>query len=138
VQPIGVYQNEMHLITVRVELTTICTVDVNVDAELPWSCHWSGKLSIRFEPCHLLPTYCSFFFCYKLATNMLICCPVSDKMVLSVVSACLIAGYLYPKIFVKTVCILHVSSSLIHFHKSSPNSLHGIYFLVFLMPNKWK
>jgi len=35
VQPIGVYQNEMHLITVRVELTTICTVDVNVDAELP-------------------------------------------------------------------------------------------------------
>jgi len=35
VQPIGLYQNEMHLITVRVELKTICTVDVNVDAELP-------------------------------------------------------------------------------------------------------
>jgi len=35
VQPIGLYQNEMHLITVRVELKTICTVDVNVHAELP-------------------------------------------------------------------------------------------------------
>jgi len=39
VQPIGLKQNEMHLITVRVELKTICTVDVNVDAELPWWCH---------------------------------------------------------------------------------------------------
>jgi len=35
VQPIGSYQNEIHLITVRVELKTICTVDVNVHAELP-------------------------------------------------------------------------------------------------------
>jgi len=35
VQPIGLYQNEMHLITVRVELKNICTVDVNVHAELP-------------------------------------------------------------------------------------------------------
>jgi len=29
------YQNEMHLITVRIELKTICTVDENVHAELP-------------------------------------------------------------------------------------------------------
>jgi len=29
----------MHLITVRVELKTICTVDVTVHAELPWWCH---------------------------------------------------------------------------------------------------
>jgi len=36
------------------------------------------------------------FFCYKLATNRLICCPISEKMVLSVVSACLIVDYLYP------------------------------------------
>jgi len=35
VQPIGLYQNEMHLIMVRVKLKTICTVDVNVHAELP-------------------------------------------------------------------------------------------------------
>jgi len=35
VQPIGLYQNEIHLITVRVELKTICTVDVNLLAELP-------------------------------------------------------------------------------------------------------
>jgi len=35
VQPIGLYQNEMHLTTVRVELKTICIVDVNVHAELP-------------------------------------------------------------------------------------------------------
>jgi len=35
VQPIGLCQNEMHLIAVRVELKTICTVDVNEDAELP-------------------------------------------------------------------------------------------------------
>jgi len=35
VQPIGLYQNEMHLIMVRVELKTICTVDVNLHAELP-------------------------------------------------------------------------------------------------------
>jgi len=35
VQPIGLYQNEMHLIRVRVELKTIYTVDVNVHAELP-------------------------------------------------------------------------------------------------------
>jgi len=35
VQPIALYQNEMHLITVRVELKTICTVDVNLHAELP-------------------------------------------------------------------------------------------------------
>jgi len=34
VQPIGLYQNEMHLITVRVELKTICKVDVNVHAEV--------------------------------------------------------------------------------------------------------
>jgi len=34
-----VYQNEMHLITVRVELKTICTVDVNAHAQLPWWCH---------------------------------------------------------------------------------------------------
>jgi len=39
VRPIGLYQNEMHLITVRVDLKTICTVDVNVHAELPWWCH---------------------------------------------------------------------------------------------------
>ena len=32
---------------------------------------------------------------------MLICCPISDKMVLSVVSACLIADYLYPNILRK-------------------------------------
>jgi len=38
----------------------------------------------------------AFFFCYKLATNMLVCFPINDKMVLSVVSACLIADYLYP------------------------------------------
>jgi len=29
-----------------------------------------------------------------------------------------------------------VSFSLIHFHKSSPTLLHGIYFLIFRMPNK--
>jgi len=29
--PIGFYQNEIHLITVRDELKTICTVDVNVN-----------------------------------------------------------------------------------------------------------
>jgi len=40
--------------------------------------------------------FAASFFCYKLATNMLICCPISDKMVLSVVSACLIADCLYP------------------------------------------
>jgi len=41
VQPIGLYQNEMHLITVRVELKTICTEDVNVGlhAELTRWCH---------------------------------------------------------------------------------------------------
>jgi len=39
VQPIGLYQNEMHLIMVRVKLKTNCTVDVNVHAELPWWCH---------------------------------------------------------------------------------------------------
>jgi len=39
VQPIGLYQNEMHLFTVRVELKTICTVYVIVHAELPWWCH---------------------------------------------------------------------------------------------------
>jgi len=38
VLPIGLYQNEIHLITVRVKLETICTVDVNVHAELPWWC----------------------------------------------------------------------------------------------------
>jgi len=36
VQPIGLYQTEMHLIMVTVELKIICTVDVNVHAELPW------------------------------------------------------------------------------------------------------
>jgi len=76
------------------------------------------------------------FFCYKLATNMLIYCPINDKMVLSVVSACLIADYLYPTFFVKTVRILLVSFSLIHFHKSSPTLLQCIYLLVFRMPNK--
>jgi len=35
VQPIGLYQNEMQLVTARVELKTICTVDVNLHAELP-------------------------------------------------------------------------------------------------------
>jgi len=35
----GLYQNEMHLITVRVEQKNICTVDKNVNAELPWWCH---------------------------------------------------------------------------------------------------
>jgi len=39
VKPIGLYQNEMHLITVRVELKTICTVDVNLHEELPRLCH---------------------------------------------------------------------------------------------------
>jgi len=39
VQPIGLYQNEVHLITMNVELKTICTVDVNVHAELPWGRH---------------------------------------------------------------------------------------------------
>jgi len=38
-QPIGLYQNEMHLITARGELKTTCTVDVNVHAEQPWWCH---------------------------------------------------------------------------------------------------
>jgi len=99
---------------------------------------WQGKLSILFEPCHHLRTYCSFLLCYKLATNILVCCPISDKLILSVVSACLIADYLYPNFFVKAVCISLVSFSLIHFHKSSPTLLHGIYFLVFRMPNKWK
>ena len=61
---------------------------------VPFKCQ--GKLSILFEPCYHLRTYCSLLFCYKLATNMLICCPISDKMVFSVVSACLIADYLYP------------------------------------------
>jgi len=32
-------------------------------------------------------------FCHKSATSMLICCPIRNKMVLSVVSACLIADY---------------------------------------------
>jgi len=36
VQPIGLYENEMHLTTVRVEVQTICTEDVNVHAELTW------------------------------------------------------------------------------------------------------
>jgi len=64
VQPIGFYQNDMHLITVRVELKAICTVDINVHAELPRWCHlkWQGKCSILFEPCHHLRTYCSFLF----------------------------------------------------------------------------
>jgi len=35
VQPIGLHQNEIHLITVRVELKTICTVDINLHAEQP-------------------------------------------------------------------------------------------------------
>jgi len=86
----------MHLITVRVELKTIYTVDVNVHAELPWWCHWSGKAHSAFYSNHV--TTCgpiaASFFCYKLATNMLICCPINDKMVLSVVSACLIADYI--------------------------------------------
>jgi len=43
-----------------------------------------------------------------------------------------------PKFFVKTVCILLVSFSLIYSHKSSPTLLHGIYFLVIRMPNKLK
>jgi len=81
-------------------------------------------------------TTCGFittsFFCYKWATNMLICCPISDKMVLSIVSACLIAYYLYPNFCESRL----VSFSVIHFHKTSPTLLHGIYFLVFRMPNK--
>jgi len=52
----------MHLNMLRVELKTICTVDVNVHAELPWWCHKSGKLSILFKPFHHLRTYCSFLF----------------------------------------------------------------------------
>jgi len=39
VQPIHLYQNDMHLITVGVELKTNCTVDINVRAELPWWFH---------------------------------------------------------------------------------------------------
>ena len=65
------------------------------------------------------------FFCYKSATSMLICCPIYDKMVLSAVSACLIADYLYPN-FCKSSLHLLVFCSLIHFHKSSPTLLHGI------------
>jgi len=38
--------------------------------------------------------------------------------------------------FVKAVCNLLVYFSLIHFRMSSPTLLHGIYFLVFRMPNK--
>jgi len=38
------------------------------------------------------------FYCYESATSMLICCPKGDKMVLSVISACLIADYLYPNV----------------------------------------
>jgi len=75
-------------------------------------------------PADLLALQLSFF-CYKLATNILICCPISDKMVLSAVSACLIADYLYSHFFVKAVCNLLVSFSLIHFHKSSSTLLHG-------------
>jgi len=56
-------------------------------------------------------------------------------MVLSVVSACVIADYLYPN-FCGSSLHLIVFFSLIHFHKSSPTLLHGIYFLVFRMPNK--
>jgi len=74
----------------------------------------------------------------KIVTRVTLSQPISVKMVLSVVSACLIADYLYPNCFVKTICILLVSFSLIHFHKSSTTLLHGIYLLVFRMLNKWK
>ena len=94
-QPIGLYQNKIHLITVRVELKTICTVDVNLHAELPYMVQlkWETQDFIRTmpPPADLL----QLPFCYNLATNMSICCPINDKMVLSVVSACLIADYLY-------------------------------------------
>jgi len=82
---------------------------------------WQGKLSIVFEPCHHLRTYCSFHFCYKLATNMLICCPISDKMVLIVVSACFIADYLYPNFLWKPFAIyLSLSVSFISTSLAQP------------------
>jgi len=52
VQPIGLYQNKIHLITVRVELKTICTVDVNLHAELPYMVQlkWETQDFIRTMP----------------------------------------------------------------------------------------
>jgi len=51
-------------------------------------------------------------------------------MVLSVVLASLIAGYLYLN-FCESSCILLVFFILTHFHKSNQIFLQGIYFLVF-------
>jgi len=82
---------------------------------------WQGKRSILFEPCHHLRSYCSFLFCYKLAANMLICCPISDKMVLNVVSACLIADYLHPNFLWKPFAFyLSLSVSFIFLSLAQP------------------
>jgi len=60
------------------------------------------------------------FICYKLA-NMQICCPISDKMVLSVVSACLIADYLYPNFLWKSFAFyLSLSVSFISTRLAQP------------------
>jgi len=72
---------------------------------------WQGKLSILFESCHTCGRIAASFFCYKLGTNMLICCPIINKMVLSVVSACLIADYL-PYLFAYKTIRLYDGSHL--------------------------
>ena len=61
------------------------------------------------------------FFCYKLATNILICCPINGKMVLSAVSACLIADYLYPNFLWKPFAFyLYLSVSFISTSLAQP------------------
>jgi len=63
--------------------------------------NWQGKLRFFSNDVTTCGPIAASFFCYKLATNMLICCLISDKMVLNVVSACLIADYLYPNLLWK-------------------------------------
>jgi len=87
----------MHLITVRVELKRICTVNANLYMQ-NYDDSAIKVANSAFYSNHV--TTCgpiaASFFCYKSATDMLICCPIGDKMVVSVVPACLIADYLYP------------------------------------------
>jgi len=100
-------------------------------------CKTTMMVPLKWQTQHFIPTISPPADLLQLpffAINGLICCPISDKMVLSIVSACLIAYYLYPNFCESRL----VSFSVIHFHKTSPTLLHGIYFLVFRMPNKWK
>jgi len=58
--------------------------------------------------------------------------PIGKKMVTNVVSESLIRPYLYLIFFVKAGCILLVSFTLSHFHKSSPTLLQV------LEPHGWR